>query len=127
MRKRVEAPPLLVKVSDTRLDFNSAWLVKQWVIELIRDGHQRIALEISDVEFIDSSGLATFASIAQLLDRDGRLVISGARSGVMSMLKLTRLDKVFRIFPDERQAIDALQSFRPASTAPRKLASEEKT
>src|ERR1700693_5185860 len=112
MYKRIEGPLLVVKVSDSRLDINSAWLVKQRLVELIRDGHQRIALEISEVESIDSIGLATFASVAQLLDRDGSLVISGPRSTVMSMLKLTRLDKVFRIVADEKQAIAALTSFR---------------
>ena len=127
MQEPIEGPPLLVKVSDSRLDINSAWFVKERVVELIREGHQWIALEISEVEFIDSKGLATFVSIAQLLDGNGALVISGARGSVISMLKLTRLDKIFRMFPDEKQAIAALQSLRVEGPARPKLGSGGET
>ena len=127
MQERIEGPPLLVKVSDSRLDGNSAWFVKERVVELIREGHQWIALEISKVEFIDSKGLATFVSIAQLLDGNGALVISGARGSVISMLKLTRLDKVFRMFADEKQAIAALQSLRVKDPTRPKLGSGGET
>jgi anti-sigma B factor antagonist len=83
-------------------------VVKERFAELIREGHQRIALDISQVEFIDSTGLSAAVWALKRLGEDGELVISGAHGAVMSILRLTRLDKVFRIFPDTEMAIAAL-------------------
>lgn len=74
----------------------------------MREGHLRIALDISEVEFIDSSGLSVAVWALKRLGEDGELVISGAQGAVMSIFRLTRLDKVFRIFPDTEKAIAAL-------------------
>jgi anti-anti-sigma regulatory factor len=40
----------------------------------------------------------------------GELVLSGPRSTVLSMFKLTRLDRVFRIFENQADALAALAS-----------------
>jgi anti-sigma B factor antagonist len=108
LQEQVEGKALVVKLLDSRFDASVAPVVKERFAELIREGHQRIALDISQVEFIDSTGLSAAVWALKRLGEDGELVISGAHGAVMSILRLTRLDKVFRIFPDTEMAIAAL-------------------
>jgi anti-sigma B factor antagonist len=100
---------LVVKLLDSRFDASAAPFVKERIGTLISNGHLRIALDISEVEFIDSSGLSAAVWALQRLGDDGELVIGGARGTVMSIFRLTRLDKVFRIFPDKEMAVAALR------------------
>jgi anti-sigma B factor antagonist len=99
---------LIVRVRDSRFDKRSAPLVWGRLRTLIRDGHRRVAFEMSSVEFIDSSGLGVLVLAEQKLGVHGGFVISSPSNTVMSILRLTRLAKVFRIFANERQAIAAL-------------------
>ena len=98
----------MVKVLDKRMDARAAPSFKEQMSEVIGSGSRRIALDIGDVEFIDSSGLGAIVSALKMLGGNGDLVICGARETVMSMFKLTRMDKVFRIFAGDEQAANAL-------------------
>ncbi len=100
---------LVVKLLDSRFDASTAPIVKDRIAVLIGNGHYRIALDISEVEFIDSSGLSATVWALKRLGGDGELVIGGARETVMSIFRLTRLDKVLRIFSDKEMAVAALR------------------
>jgi anti-sigma B factor antagonist len=108
LQERIEDDALVAKMLDSRLDASSAPALKKRITALIGSGHHRIALDLSEVEFIDSSGLSALVSALRQLQGDGDLVLIGPRSTVLSMFKLTRLDRVFRIFPGEAQALAAL-------------------
>ena len=111
MEEQADGKTLIVKLRDQRFDSGSAPVVKECFARLIGQGYRRIALDISEVEFIDSSGLSAAVWALKRLGSDGELVISGARGTVMSIFRLTRLDKVFRLFPDKETALAALRSF----------------
>jgi len=98
----------VTKVIESRLDASSAPALKKKIGALIASGHRRIALDLTEVEFIDSNGLSALVSALRQLQSDGDLVLIGPRATVLSMFKLTRLDRVFRIFPDQAQALAAL-------------------
>jgi anti-sigma B factor antagonist len=106
----IEGNPLVVKVLAARLDAASAPEMKRCLAKLISKGHQRLVLDISDVEFIDSNGLGILVFARKRLGKYGEMAISGPRNAVMSMLKLTRLYQVFDIFSDHQQAIVALRT-----------------
>jgi len=109
LEEQVEGNALVVKLLDSRFDASTAPIVKERIGLLIRSGHHRIALDISEVEFIDSSGLSAAVWALKRLGADGELVIAGVRGTVMSIFRLTRLDRVFRIFPDKEMAVAALR------------------
>jgi anti-sigma B factor antagonist len=108
--ERIEGDTLVVKLSGLRLDAASAPDVKRRIARLIGNGHQRLVLDLSEVDFIDSKGLSILVFALKRMGNYRDLAISGLRDSVLSMLKLTRLYRVFNIFPDNEQAIDA---FRP--------------
>jgi anti-sigma B factor antagonist len=111
--EKIRNTAFVFKVKHSRLDNTSAPIVRARLAALIREGHRRIAVEMSEVDFIDSRGLGVLVSAARQLGDGGDFVISAPRNTVLCMFKLTRLHRVFRIFDDERQAVAALQSSEP--------------
>jgi anti-sigma B factor antagonist len=110
IRHRMEGNTLVVKILAARLDAASAPEVKRRIGDWIRSGHRRLVLDVSDVEFIDSSGLHTLVFALKQLGSYQDLAISGPRDAVVNMFKLTRLYQIFHIFSDSEKAIAALSS-----------------
>jgi anti-sigma B factor antagonist len=110
LEQRIEDGVAIAKPLERRLDARSAASFKDAMADLVRSGQERIALDLSEVEFVDSSGLGAIVSTLKQLGGRGDLVICGARDTVMSMFKLTRLDRVFQMFPDQREAVAVLHS-----------------
>ena len=65
-------------------------------------------LDLGAVSFIDSSGLGALISSLKTIGSDGHLVISGACGTVATMFKLTRMDKILRVFGTTDEAVAAL-------------------
>ncbi len=58
----------------------------------------RVALDMSSVEFIDSSGVGALLGVQKRLTLQGEPVtLKGARPAVVSVLELLRLQRVFKI------------------------------
>ena len=110
IRHWMEGNTLVVKILAARLDAASAPEIKRRIGDWIRSGHRRLVLDVSDVEFIDSSGLHTLVFALKQLGSYQDLAISGPRDAVVNMFKLTRLYQIFNIFSDSEKAIAALSS-----------------
>ena len=107
---RKEGKVMVVKYLEKRMDARMAVDIKEKIAEFIGDGHNLIVLEISEVDFIDSSALGAIISSLKLIGSKGSLVISGATEPIVSMFKLTRMDRVFRMFDNEKKAVSALSN-----------------
>ena len=99
---------LIVNILDKRLDANIAYEFKDKMASYISTGDHLIVLNISDVDYIDSSGLGAIVSSLKMLGDKGDIVICGTQDTVMRMFKLTRMNKVFRMYETENEAIDSL-------------------
>ncbi len=99
---------LVVKPLESRLDASQAVDFKDKMTGYIREGNQQIVLNISDVEFIDSSGLGAIVTSLKLQKKEGEIAICGARDTIRSMFKLTRMDRVFQMFEYEDEAVQGL-------------------
>ncbi len=105
-----QADVLQIAIHDRRLDARAAPDLKAALASFVGVGWQWIVLDISRVEFIDSSALGAIVSGLKLLGRSGDLVIAGAQPPVVALFGLTRMDKVFRLFPSVADATAALTS-----------------
>lgn len=105
---RKEGKILVVKIYDKRIDSTIAYEFKEKMSEFIARNNEFIILNISEVDFVDSSGLGAIVSSLKMLGGKGDLVICGIKDTVMRMFKLTRMDKVFGIYDTEEKAITAL-------------------
>lgn len=94
---------LILKVK--RLDASVAPVFKNAVLEIISSGENRLVLDLEGVEFIDSSGLGAMVSILKAVGGNGSVALCNARAGVLSLFRLTRMNKVFSILPSRDEAI----------------------
>lgn len=99
---------LITKVLDVRIGADVAPRFKEDMIGYIKRGNHAIVLDLSNVSFIDSSGLGALISCLKSMGSQGELVLSGTRGTVTSMFKLTRMDKIFRMFSNSDEAVSAL-------------------
>lgn len=99
---------MVAKVLESRIAADVAARFKQGLIEFVNRGHRLLVLDLSDVTFIDSSGLGALIGSLKAVGSDGELALCGACETVASMFKLTRMNKVFRMFDGPEQAVAAL-------------------
>ena len=68
-----------------------------------------ILLDFNDVQYIDSSGLATLVEFYKnSRSYSGRLAVAGLTDRVKSIFELVRLGEVFGVYPTVVEARDAL-------------------
>jgi anti-sigma B factor antagonist len=108
---------LIVRIMNSRLDAQEADDFRNIMSGFISDGYRCITLDISEVAFIDSSGLGAMVSVLKMMGEEGDIAICGATESAMRMFKLTRMNKVFRIFEKEDDAVHALSKERPCHVA----------
>jgi anti-sigma B factor antagonist len=98
---------LVVAVEDPRIDAARAPAFKDAMAERIDQGHVRLVLDLSRVDFVDSSGLGAIVSCLKRVGPRGSLAVAGARGAVAKLFTLTRMD---RVFPMHASVDDALKS-----------------
>jgi anti-sigma B factor antagonist len=101
---------VIVKPLERRLDADSSRYFKEKMAEIINRGESQILLNLSEVQFVDSSGLGALLSLLRQLGEGGNLMLCGIAENVMNLFRLTRLNRVFQIYPDEAQALAAATS-----------------
>jgi anti-sigma B factor antagonist len=71
-----------------------------------------LAVDMSDVGYVDSTGLTVLAELARELGvrRQGLAVVAPARSGIRRLLELVQLDRVITLRESVDQATAALES-----------------
>jgi anti-sigma B factor antagonist len=90
---------LVIRVNDTRIDAAGAINFKERMREFIQDDERRVILDLSNVTFIDSSGLGAVVAVRKSLGPDRPLELASLTSAVEKVFRLTRMDSVFPIHP----------------------------
>jgi len=101
---------LVVRPLEKRIDASVSTGFKGIMIDWINNGNKQIVLDLSEVEFIDSSGLGAIVSSLKTIGNEGDLVICRIRETVMNLFRLTRMNRVFQIFSSEDEAVKALSN-----------------
>lgn len=82
---------------------------KARVGDLIDQENNFFLLNLSQVDFIDSSGLGAMISILKTLTQNnGDIVLSNVKAPVFNLFKMTRLNGVFKIYSTEKEGLDFL-------------------
>lgn len=89
-----------IDFSGPRIDSVVAPQLKVELEQAVVDAPKRIVLDLSAVEFMDSTGLGVFVSLLKKLGADGAIAVAGVRPAVLRLFQLTRLDTLFRIVDD---------------------------
>lgn len=92
-----------------RLVMANSMELRRALVELVEKGRRNIVLDLGNVEFVDSSGLAVLVSTLKAANAEsGEVVLLNPTKGVRSLIELTRLHNVFEIFEDKDAAIKRL-------------------
>ena len=109
---REEGKVVILNLSG-RLDLASGSTLKEEVKSLTEKGTSHIHLNLSRVEFINSSGLGSLVSIMKEVRlQKGRLTLSDLAGYVQEIFDITQLSHIFEIFETEEEA---LGSYQPAA------------
>jgi len=90
------------------IDFASSPEVRQSVLREIRESQSpRLLVNLSQVRYIDSSGVASLVEgLKASRDQGSRFILFGLSPSSREVLQLSRLMKVFDVYDSEEQALD---------------------
>lgn len=92
-----------------RATLNEADKLKNSINEKIDSGYRKVIIDLSSVDFIDSTFLGVIVNtLKKVAALNGDLKLVGFKSSVRSMFELTRLFRVFESYSDLQ---DAIKSF----------------
>jgi anti-sigma B factor antagonist len=109
-RKNLE-PSIAVLEMTGRIAMGSDSQRIEWALaELLRENCRKVIFDLTEVTFLDSSGIGILMMChAKLKKAGGALHIAGARGMVKETLAMTSLDKIVNIYLN---AAEAAQSFQ---------------
>ncbi|MET0990717.1 MAG: STAS domain-containing protein [Glaciihabitans sp.] len=91
-----------------KLNMVSAPALREAVLALINDERHNVVVDLSGVDFVDSSGLGALVACLKSTRQAGcDLRIAAPGKQVLMVLKLSNLDRVFPIFTSAEEAINA--------------------
>ena len=103
-----------VKIVDLKgeVDLYNSPSLRTEFSSLLKKKEKAILINLKQVNYIDSSGLATFVELLQKMSAyGGKLKLSGLGRSIRNVFEVSRLDGVFSILDSEA---DALKSFEGA-------------
>lgn len=95
----------VITVGESRIDAAIAIKFKDQMRELTDSGPKRIVVDMSSVDFIDSSGLGAVVAAMKQVDADKKLELACLSPAVAKVFRLTRMDTVFTIHLDMNSAL----------------------
>jgi anti-sigma B factor antagonist len=101
---------LVVHVAEKRVDASKAPVFKDEMTKCIDSGQNQIVLDLSGVDFIDSSGLGAIVSCLKRIGPRGSLAVAGATGAVSRLFSLTRMDRVFALHDSVDAAVEQLSA-----------------
>lgn len=97
------------KLNEAKLDSSLAPTLKTELITLSAEGVKNIILDLSDVNYTDSSGLSSLLVGNRTYQQNGGIFILAALSEhTMKLIKISQLDGVLNILPTIEEAVDAV-------------------
>ena len=94
----------LLTVMEPRLNATGAVAFKDAVRAATADHEGRVVLDVSRVEFLDSSGLGALVAVMKILPQK-RLELADTGPIVSKVLSLTKMDRVFVLHADRDAAV----------------------
>ena len=81
------------------VDLSWSQQVRKMILQALDDS-QQVGVELSQVSYIDSSGIAALVEGFQnAREKGSKFALVAASKAVMAVLQLARLDRVFPMFP----------------------------
>ncbi len=90
------------------IDLHVSPAVTEALNAMIKKNPERIVIDLSRATYIDSSGIAALILAMQQVEANGgKFFLSGLQETLRSIFETSRLEGIFRIFPDVDAALAA--------------------
>jgi len=100
----------VVTLTGGQLDASTAGEFKNSMTPILAE-YSQLVLDLSHLEFVDSSGLGAFLScLRHVQAKGGDLKLCRVAKPVRALFELVRMHKIFQIFDTQEEAIRAFQS-----------------
>jgi len=104
---RTEGDRTVVEVGG-EIDVYTAPQLRERVVELVADGKVDLVLDLSGVEFLDSTGLGVLVgALNRVRAQDGSLALVLTQERILKIFEITGLRKVFPIHATVAEAVSA--------------------
>ncbi|UEG53837.1 STAS domain-containing protein [Mucilaginibacter daejeonensis] len=105
-----EPTHLIVQVDLTEANLSHADQVKEDLISFLEAKGRSLWVDMHKVSYVDSSFLgALVAALKHAISMKADVVLLGLQKDIEDLLKLIRLDRVFKIYSSEEEARKAAQ------------------
>ena len=90
-----------------RLNMTAARMLREELHALVASGSNRVVVDLSGIDFVDSSGLgAMISGLRAARKSGGDLCITAPNRQAVAVLELTNLKRVLRVSPSPEGAFD---------------------
>jgi anti-sigma B factor antagonist len=98
---------IVLSLKEQRIDAHNSGELKDVFLKVLEEEAGRdLVIDLDQVQFIDSSGLgALLSGLKNAGLRSSRFILAGLQPRVRSMFELTRLQRVFDIYPKLEEAL----------------------
>jgi anti-sigma B factor antagonist len=88
------------------VDVYTAPKLRERLVELVSDGHHQLIVDMTKVEFLDSTGLGVLVGgLKRVRSHDGSLALVCNQERILKIFRITGLTKVFPIYDSLDEAL----------------------
>ncbi len=100
---------VILHLQEDKLNSTIAPELKSAMIMYNTQGQRNIILDLSEVNYADSSGLSALLRGNSICEgSQGLFVVFGVTPHVKKLIEITHLDRVFHILPTQQESIEAV-------------------
>lgn len=98
----------IVSIGKEKIDSTVAPEIKSEFMNLAQDGVKSVIVNMSEVKYVDSSGLSALLVGNRAFSEIGAFVIYNVSDHVMKLINISQLDKVMNIVASQEEAADVV-------------------
>jgi len=98
-----------IKFNEDKFDSTVSAEAKSEFLAILDQGIPNIIVDLSDIKYIDSSGLSALLVGNRIFNEAGGVfILVGVSDHAMKLISISQLDKVLTIFPTVEEGVDAI-------------------
>ena len=101
---------LLADVNVTKTNLNGSDKIRTDLIHLLNEHNKIIILDLHEVKYMDSAFLGSLVSaLKYAISIQQNIILAGLKADIRELIRMIRLDKVFRIYNNTEEALIAVR------------------
>jgi len=90
------------------VDVYTAPVLRQAIVDQVEAGVKHLVINLSRVEYLDSTGLGILiGGVKRLKEQGGSLKLAGPSARITRIFEITGLNKIFDVYASEQEALAA--------------------